>query len=416
MSEVQPRLIFVNRFAPPDISATSQMLGSLVTNLAPYYDIHVVASGQKYDDAKYKFPKFEVIGSTHIHRVFTTRFGRGTILGRLLDYLSFYVTAPIKVLALARPGSIVVAMTDPPIISFPLSIVARLRRAKLINWLQDVFPEVAEALGMKIGGRFMVSALKIARNHSLRVAAHNVALGVRMADRVALSEPAAKISVIPNWSPTDRIAPLARDLNPLAKDWQITSEFVVGYSGNFGRVHDLAILVEAAAILLPRPEIKFLLIGDGAKKRQLELDVAARKLTNVVFKPYQPIEALEFSITLPDIHLVSLNPELEGLVVPSKFYACIAAAKPVLFIGAPNGELAKWVEGPDPCGIVVDPTDASGLASAISYLCDNHAHKTRMGNNARILFGNEFATAVALEKWRRTIQSIVCGQSPLELK
>ena len=59
-----------------------------------------------------------------------------------------------------------------------------------------------------------------------------------------------------------------------------------------------------------------------------------RGLANVLFKPYQPKEHLKYSLTLPDVHLVSLKPALEGLIVPSKFYSAIAAGRPVIFIGA----------------------------------------------------------------------------------
>ena len=406
-----PRIIFVNRFAPPDISATSQILGSLTASLAPFYEIHVVTSRARYDNPHAELPSADKTGSICIRRVWTTRFGRATILGRLLDYVTFYFSAPIKTYLLATSGAVIIAMTDPPMISVPLAMVARMRGVYLVNWLQDLFPEVAVKLGMRLGGERIVGLLTNLRNYSLRRATVNVVLGHRMAAIVKSNAGENLAVVIPNWSPNERIAPRARDQNPLASAWNIDKEFIVGYSGNLGRAHDLKVLIEAAALLRERVEVRLLIIGDGAQKAHLMADVVARKLQNVWFKPYQSLENLEFSLTLPDIHLVSLKPELEGLVVPSKFYSCVAAGKPIIFIGAQDGELAHWVESATPCGIIVQPDDPAGLASAISYLCDNVAHRTRMGNNSRTIYANEFSTPVALQKWQELIQNVVAGKS-----
>ncbi len=86
-----PRLIFVNRFFFPDHSATSQILSDLAFHLAGAgRDVHVVTGTQIYDDPKASLPDREIINGVHVHRVASTRFGRGALLGRSIDYLSFY--------------------------------------------------------------------------------------------------------------------------------------------------------------------------------------------------------------------------------------------------------------------------------------------------------------------------------------
>ena len=99
------RLIFLNRFFFPDHSATSQMLTDLTFYLADAgWKVHVVTSQQKYDEPKVRLPDRETARGVHIHRVGTTHFGRSTLLGRGVDYLSFYLTMWRTVLALIRPG------------------------------------------------------------------------------------------------------------------------------------------------------------------------------------------------------------------------------------------------------------------------------------------------------------------------
>jgi len=74
-------------------------------------------------------------------------------------------------------------------------------------------------------------------------------------------------------------------------------------------------------------------------------------LTNVSFQPYQPLDRLALSLTVPDLHLVTLKPELEGLIVPSKFYSVLAAGRPVLFVGDPESEIAALYDN----GVTVQP-------------------------------------------------------------
>ncbi len=188
-------------------------------------------------------------------------------------------------LAVASRGDVVIAKTDPPMISVPVMMAARLRGARRVNWLQDLFPEVAIALGMRLGGGFVQRVLTSIRNGSLRVADANVVLGSRMAARVARHAPQVPIHVVPNWSPTADIAPLPHAQNPLRDLWHMKDRFVVGYSGNLGRAHELGILLDAAERLRHRLEIVFLIIGEGNQKENLQGEVTRRGLANVLFKP-----------------------------------------------------------------------------------------------------------------------------------
>ena len=117
-----------------------------------------------------------------MHRVPISRFGRHSLPGRLVDYLTFYASAAWTLWRLARRGDIIVAKTDPPMLSLLAAPIARLRGAWHVNWLQDLFPEVAERLG--VGGRLGRAAfrpLSWLRDRSLRSAEMNVVVGERMA-------------------------------------------------------------------------------------------------------------------------------------------------------------------------------------------------------------------------------------------
>src|SRR5204863_141914 len=143
----------------------------------------------------------------------------------------------------------------------------------------------------------------------------------------------------------------------------------VGCAGNLGRAHDVDTILAAVRML---PDVRFVFTGGGAK-----LDaVRGAGATKIEVRPYAPREQLSESLSSVDVHLVSLLPRLEGLIVPSKFYGVLAVARPVIFIGARDGELARIIEE-HRCGIVVETADE--LARAIRTLEANRDEAEAMG-------------------------------------
>jgi colanic acid biosynthesis glycosyl transferase WcaI len=401
------KIVFVNRFFYPDHSATSQFLTDLAVDLArDGMNVHVVTSRLRYDDPGASLPAFEAVSGVKVHRVWTSRFGRGHLGARALDYLTFYVGAARVLWRLVDRDTVLVAKTDPPLISVLSAPIAVLRRAALVNWLQDLFPEVAGKVGMRAVQGPVLRLLRMARNLTLRVARTNVVLGNRMESLVRRQGiPASRVRVIHNWADGEHIRPVATDANPLRTEWGVQGRFVVGYSGNLGRAHEFSTILDAAKQLSPRQEVVFLFIGGGAQRAAVEHDARERRLPNVLFHPYQPRERLHESLSVPDVHLVSLNPALEGLIVPSKFYGIAAAARPTLFVGDVDGEIASIIRDAR-CGYAVQAGDAAALARRITQLADDAALTKAMGERARELFDQQFDRRLAVRAWREVLEGV----------
>ena len=120
-----------------------------------------------------------------------------------------------------------------------------------------------------------------------------------------------------------------------------------------------------------KPNFSFLFVGGGHHFAKLAQAVKHRGLTN--FRSASAIRidlSLKFSLGVPDVHWISLRPELEGLVVPSKFYGIAAAGKPIIAIGSKDGEIARLVQQHQ-CGFVVEPGDFKALADILLELSTN---------------------------------------------
>jgi len=401
-------LIFINRFFYPDEVATSLMLSDLAFALAQQgRNVTVITSRLNHGDPSVQYPAYEKLKGVTVHRVWTSRFGRANLLGRAFDYLSFYLSAFFCLLRLVYKGDIVVAKTDPPIVSVVAQLACRLKGGKQINWLQDVFPEAVVALGMRLP-KPALQLLTALRNWSVRSASLNVVLGERMQERLLKDVPRLKpeqVVVIPNWSRDGEVRPVTTHQNPLRDAWQLGQSFVVGYSGNLGRAHEFQTFLQAASALQNAVEfsdvaakVRFLFIGSGAGLAEVKAGVAQMALSNVLFKPFQPASQLAYSLSVPDVHLVSLLPAAEGLIVPSKYYGIAAAGRACAFVGDTDGELARILKSCDG-GQSFAIGDATHLAAFIANLARTPASCEQMGQRARQWLDENGGFNKALAKW-----------------
>lgn len=405
------RLIFINRFFAPDHSATSQILSDLAFDLGDAgREVHLVTSRQIYDDPKAALPERETIDGVDVHRVSSTRFGRAALLGRSIDYVSFYRSVRRCLDELVRPGDIVIAKTDPPLIAVVARPVARRNGARLVNWLQDIYPETAVELGVPFMRGPVAASLFAPRNATLREAAATVVVGDLMARQVeALGAPAERIHVIPNWCNDEDIRLVANADNPLRHEWDLDNQFVLGYSGNLGRADEFETVLAAAERMRSEPRMAFLMIGGGKRFGELAAAAQARGLAGAFrFLPYQARTLLSYSLGAADAHWVSLDPRLEGLMVPSRYYGIAAAGKPIVVIGDPNGELGRLVRLND-CGFVVAPGDSEALTATLRQLLNAPQTVSEMGARARQMLDAHFTRRQGLARWRRLLDQFDAG-------
>ncbi len=401
-----PKIWFVNRFFWPDYSATSQLLTDLAFRLASEgVEVGVICSRDGYDHPQARLPAFERYNGVDIHRVVQPRFGRARLLGRAVDYLAMYAGFAAALARRARRGDIVVGKTDPPMLGAAIAPVARLRGLTQVNWLQDLYPEVALGLGLD-ALRPLAPLLFALRDWSL-AGAYNVTVGEGMAERLARRRVSRdRIACIPNWCDEIRLAGADEAAQALRAQWGLQGKFVLGYCGNLGRAHEFETLLGAAERLRDREDIVFLFVGGGYLTPKLQAEVNRRGLGGAFrFEPYQPGERLAATLSAADAHWISLRPEMEGLIVPSKFYAAAAAGRPILAAVDERGELAELVRRHD-CGLVAPPGDAAAFAAAVLGLSDDRAQRERQGRNARLMIENEFPRERALDAWVRRLQQV----------
>lgn len=372
-----PRVIFVNRFYWPDEPATAQLLTDLATSLAndSSREISVITS-RPFGS---RVPTREWNRGVDIIRVGSSRWGKRHPVGRILDFCGFIAGATWQLLLNSKKGDTVIIMTDPPMLGALVWPLLAVRRVKFMHWVQDIYPEIA----IELTGHRWLKILIPFRNLAWRKAARCITLGQDMARVIKNGRVLdSKVGVIPNWAPAGTADPPASEVDALRRTWGLAGKFVVLYSGNLGRVHDLDPIIEIAAQLQTEPDITFVFVGDGAQSESLQSLVRTRNLANVRFFPPQPRQELAATLALGDVHFVTLRNGCQNYVFPSKFHGIVTAGRPLIFIGPQVSELAHLVNEhklgysfsrgqiPEIAAVIIrlkqDPTAMNGITAAVS--------------------------------------------------
>jgi len=309
-------------------------------------------------------------------------------------------------------ADVVVTMTDPPLLLLLGVILKWTRKTRLVHWAQDLYPEVAEELGVLSKGGKLASLCRRCSTWGLRQHQSIIAIGRCMKKRlVQRGLPMDLIHIIPNWTPAAQ--PIDHPANPWRRDNRLEGRFVVMYSGNFGLAHSFAAVIVAAAQLgVLRPEILFLFVGAGPRLAWVKQHVETLKLGNVRFLPPQPLERLAQTLSAADLHLVSMRQNLCGLVVPSKVYGALAAGRACVFLGPKESEAARIIEQYQ-CGSVIDSCDGNGLARCLAAWAANPGRLRSGGENARQA-AEHFTLSGAAESFREILCQTACSNAFVE--
>jgi glycosyltransferase involved in cell wall biosynthesis len=392
------RILFLNQYFPPDVSATAYLLGELSEDLARHHEIWVVAGRPSYDPQVGTFRPQGV----HLERSWSTRFNRDGMGGRLANYGSFVFTSLVRAMRAPRPD-VVVAMTDPPVIGLIGLLVSRRFGCPFVYVCQDIFPDVGVAL-KRADNPIAVWLWRRLNGQLRRGASRIVAIGRDMRDKlVAERVPSQKVVFIPNWASDEQVDERVRAETRRSMNWE--GKFVVMHGGNVGLAQNLDVVIDAADLLQARPIIQFVILGDGAARQRLQREAELRALPNVSFIPYRPKKEAQALLAAADLHTVTLAAGLWGCVVPSKVYGVMALGVPFVAALEKESEVDRIIEETG-AGVRVDPTDAHGLAQAVREFADGTRDAKLAGARGRAEFEAKYQRQNVTERYRQLLEAV----------
>jgi len=341
-----------------------------------------------------------------IHRVPLYPRGSGGAKRLIANYLSFLTTASLLGPWSLRGRSfdvIFVYGTSPILQAIAGVVLKRVKRAKLVTWVQDLWPQSLEVTGFVRNPRLLGAVATVVRwiyrrNDLLLVQSHAFETSVRA---MAGSTP---VEYHPNPGELAFSAPAPSGPPALT----LPAGFNVVFAGNFGTVQALETVVQAATLLFDRPDIRIVMVGSGGRGPWLEGEIARKGLDNVMLAGRFPPEAMPGILTQASAVLVSLNRgEILSQTVPSKVQAYLAAGRPIIAFF--DGEGARVVEDAR-AGIAVPAEDPQALAASILRL---HAmssdERQALGDAGRLYYEQHFAPEALAAKLAGRFRQLASG-------
>ena len=409
------RILFLTENFPPETNAAA----TRVSERALYWikaghEVTVLTCAPNFPGGKLfagwenRWRQIEDMNGIRVVRVKTYIAANEGFARRILDFISFMITAYVAGLFERRPD--VVVATSPQFFAAVGGwALGATRRVPFVFELGDLWPRSITAVGAmqdSLAIRWLEKFELFLYRRSAAVAALTRAF---KADLIGRGIPAEKIAVVINGVDLPRYAPRPRD-EELSAAWGLRDSFVIGYVGTHGMAHGLINVLDAAERLRDASGIKFLLVGAGAERQMLMDDAKRRGLDNVVFGPAQPKEMMPRVWSLCDVALVHLKDSPAfAEVIPSKIFEAMGMGLPLLLV-APTGEASHIVEA-DGAGLFVPAADPAGLAAAAKRLATDTELRTRLAE-ASLAAAPRHTRERQAELFIQVLDLVVAGKGP----
>jgi len=330
-----------------------------------------------------------------------------SFLWRAVGFLSFMLSSFFQ--GLIQPRVDLVWGTSPPLPQvFTAWLVARLKRAKFLFEVRDLWPAFAIQLGILRHPVLIWLSLILER------------FLYRRADRLVVNSPGfidhlsgrgakkGKIVLIRNGVDPAMFDPTSEGAEFRARHG-LEEKFVALYAGAHGISNDLAVLLDAADILRSDPRIRFLLVGDGKEKPGLVLRATEKKLDNILFLPPVAKQNMAEVLAACDCGIAILKPiPLYGTTYPNKVFDYMAAGRPVVL--AIDGVIRKVVEEAR-AGVAVPPGNPQALADAVRVLADDPSAARKMGSRGRNAVERDFGREGQAREMERLLREMISRKS-----
>ncbi|MFQ5796095.1 MAG: glycosyltransferase family 4 protein [Candidatus Bipolaricaulia bacterium] len=399
------KLLVINQYYAPDVASTGQYAAEICSSLTRQgFEVHVVTGQPSYTTLAPQAPSFEVLDGVHVHRVSLGRArGRERMQVRLAGYIRFLWGAwrMARTLVKSERPDGVLTFHNPPFVGIIGAHLASRYRLRYIYAMYDIHPDVLIATHWAYLPRPAIWMWEVVNRWIFRQAETIIVLGEGMERTLVDGKgvPSEKVRVIPNWGrpelePASRTQPIRRELGISDE------ELLLLYAGNMGIMHPLDPILDAAALLQGLP-VRFLFVGDGAKRQQMTNRVEQEKLSQVSFLPFQPEDHFVQLLAASDVCFVALEPGLERLAVPSRSYTFLSAARPLITLMAPHADIARLVTEAS-CGWNV--TTGHELADLIRQLLDNPQELVHRGQQGRKVYQERFRQERVIEEYAKALR------------
>ncbi|MDN3274944.1 glycosyltransferase family 4 protein [Frankia sp. RB7] len=391
------KLIIAAQFYPPDATTTAVYVGKIARSLAADRQVLVISAtpGSRTEGQA---------GKPEVVELKSWNPRKSAIVQRAAAICLLAAQMFFSVLRRARSGDIVFCVTTPFTLPYTVLLAARLRGAKTMLLIYDLYPEALEAAGLVRSNSLAVRLIRFANTLLFRRLDAIVVIGRDVPPLIEKYRGVTpeQLRYIPNWA----LVPIGyREIDPASRfRAPDSSRFFVGLSGNLGFTHDPVTVFEAARLLQDQNEIHFILSGWGVGWATLNDLYAKDRLENVtILKPVPEDELVEL-LSAADVWVIPYHRHVAGVSIPSRLYNILAIGRPIVITSEASSEGAL-VLSEEAIGWVVPPEDPNELARAIRAAADDRLATMDKGVRAAGI-AEKYREDIALARYRQAVSDV----------
>jgi colanic acid biosynthesis glycosyl transferase WcaI len=400
------RLFIVSELFYPEQTSTGYFLTEIAKGLASDLDVTVLCAQPSYSERGQKAAMHESWNGLSIVRLFSTHFDKDRIFLRAINLISFTISCLFSLAFRMRKGDRLLLVTNPPSLVPLAAMIARLKGARPVLLVHDVYPEVLDASGVLKSGSIIYRFIDKVMRRALKAFEKIIVLGRDM-QKLMIEKSGKNIADVPiirNWADFREITPMERHENPFALANGLANKTIIQFSGNIGRTHDIESVLKAAADMRDVDAVRFMFIGYGGKVATLSEQLSKGEMANVNFLPRQPRELLGPMLASATAVVIPFEPKMTGLSVPSRLYNVLAAGVPIIAMADPASELSLTVSE-NGAGWVLPQGDSAALATLVHYIAtaDGRRDAVSRGAAARSAAVEKFGYDVVMDEYRKLL-------------
>jgi glycosyltransferase involved in cell wall biosynthesis len=394
------KILLIHRYFWPDHPNCGQILWHLTQKLATQgHQVDVLTSlpSKDLNSKKIVSEKFQILTNIKIERM-DLSIENNSPIKKIINALKLGFRT--NFLVIKNKYDIIISTSIPPITGgLFAAIAASISKAKFIYFCMDLHPEVGR-ISKDFSNPILFSILQKIDNWSCSRANPVIVHSLDMKNSLLSRESNNKfdIEIINNFSiPTEEIKETTYkiEFNPNENDLNII------FAGNLGRFQSLDKVIDAMIYLKEKKNIKLVLVGDGAVKKELISKVHATK-ANVKFFDHQPANVVKKMISKVDIGLVSLSKNIYKYGYPGKIMTYLEQGKPIISVLEKESEIVKLMEQNN-CGFNISDLDPKNISEFLIKLAENKFWNSKMSQNAKKTYEKYFSTKIILSKWSKIL-------------
>ena len=394
------KILLIHRYFWPDHPNCGQILWHLTQKLATQghqVDVLTALPSKDLNSKKIVSEKFQILTNIKIERI-DLSIENNSPIKKIINALKLGFRT--NFLAIKNKYDIVISTSIPPITGgLFAAVAASISKAKFVYFCMDLHPEVGK-ISKDFSNPILFSLLQKIDNWSCSkahpVIVHSLDMKNSLLSRGSNNK--FDIEILNNFSiPTEEIKESTSKLefNPNENELNII------FAGNLGRFQSLDKVIDAMIYLKEKKNIKLVIVGDGAVKKELISKVHATK-ANVEFFDQHPANVVKKMISKADIGLVSLSKNIYKYGYPGKIMTYLEQGKPIIAILEKESEIVKLMEQNN-YGFNISDLNPKNISEFLIKLAENKSWKSSMSENAKKAYEKYFSTKTILSKWSKIL-------------